>query len=179
MAKNIRAEVSKYISYLLRHNPENLDMDDYGFVDIDELHRKLKRRYSVSRQFIFEIAEKSERKRFEIVENRIRALYGHTLSIKQNLAEDKKVEVLYHGTTSDSARKILNEGLKPMKRTFVHLSPTMEIAREVGSRRTLEPVIFMIDAKTAISDGISFYRVTEKAYLCRFLPSKYIKRSQE
>ena len=65
-----------------------------------------------------------------------------------------------------------------MKRTFVHLSPTKEIAREVGSRRTLEPTILMVDAKTAISDGVSFYKVTEKAYLCRFLPSKYIKRSE-
>ena len=179
MVKNLRTEVSRYISYLLRHDPENLNLDDYGFVDIDELHRKLNQCYPISRQLIFEIAEKSERKRFEIVENRIRALYGHTISIKQNLVEDKTIEVLFHGTTSDSAHKILEEGLKPMKRTFVHLSPTIEIAREVGSRRTLKPTILMIDAKMAIRDGVSFYKATEKTYLCGFLLPKYVKVVQE
>lgn len=154
-------------------------MDDYGFVDINELHRKLRRRYPIGRQLIFKIVEKSERKRFEIIGNRIRALYGHTISIKQNLVEDKTVEVLFHGTTSDSAQKILAVGLKPMRRTFVHLSPTVEIAREVGLRRTSEPAVLIIDAKTAMRDGFLFYKVTDKVYLCGFLPPEYIKRSQE
>ena len=175
MKLHLRTEVSKYISYLLRHNPEDLDMDNYGFVDIGELRRKVMRRYTIDRRFIYEIVEKSERKRFEIVGNRIRALYGHTINIMQNLAEDKAVEVLYHGTTSDSAKKILKEGIMPMKRMFVHLSPTVEIAREVGLRRTLEPTILLIDAKTAIRSGVHFYKVTDKVYLCGYLPPKYIR----
>lgn len=179
MTTNIKTDVSKYISYLLRHNPEDLRMDNYGFADIDELHRKLMQRYSIDRQLIFEIVEKSTRKRFEIVGNKIRALYGHTISINQNLVKDEAVEILYHGTTSYSAKKILKEGLKSMKRTFVHLSPTIEIAREVGLRRTLDPTILMIDAQTAIRDGVHFYKTTDKVYLCKFLQPKYMRIIQE
>jgi putative RNA 2'-phosphotransferase len=154
-------------------------MDNYGFVDIDELHKKLGQRYSIDKQLIFEIVEKGTRKRFEIVGNKIRALYGHTIGIKQKLVEDEAVEVLYHGTTRISARKILKEGLKSMRRIFVHLSPTAEIAREVGLRRTLNPAILMIDAKTAVRDGSHFYKATDKVYLCEFLKPKYIKLVQE
>ncbi len=72
MNPNLRAKVSKYISYLLRHNSEDLEMDKYGFVDLDELHKKLRQHFHINKQFIFEITDESKRKRFEIVDNRIR-----------------------------------------------------------------------------------------------------------
>jgi len=63
-----------------------------------------------------------------------------------------------------------------MRRRWVHLSPTIEIAREVGSRRAFNPAILEVDAEAARKDGIKFYRATDKVYLCREVPPKYIKR---
>lgn len=176
MDKEMKVRVSRYMSYLLRHNPQGLRMDRYGFVDLDELIEKVKERFRVDREFILEIVEGSERRRFEVVDNKIRALYGHTIPVVLTLKEDGSVKKLFHGTTLEAALKILNEGLKPMRRMWVHLSPTIEIAREVGSRRAFNPVILEVDAEAARKDGIKFYRATDKVYLCREVPPKYIKR---
>jgi putative RNA 2'-phosphotransferase len=173
---DLKTKVSKYISYLLRHDPENLRMDKHGFVDINELLTKLRERLEVDKKLVLEIVEKSDNKRFEIVENKIRALYGHTIPVTIELDEDKTVKVLYHGTTREAASRILRVGLKPMKRTWVHLSPTVQIAREVGLRRTQQPVILEIDAEAARKDGLRFFRATSKVYVCDEVSPKYIKR---
>jgi putative RNA 2'-phosphotransferase len=175
MTQNLKIKVSRYMSYLLRHNPEDLKMDKYGFVDFDELLKKVKERFQVDKRLIFEIVEKSDKKRFEIVDDRIRALYGHTIPVELEFEEDKTVKILYHGTTPCAASKILKVGLEPMKRRMVHLSPTVEIAREVGLRRTEKPVVLKVDAEAARKNGVRFYKVTEKVYLCSRVKSQYIK----
>ena len=170
-----RVRVSKYMSYLLRHKPENLKMDEHGFVDLDDLLSKLRKRFRIDRELILEIVERSDRKRYQIVGNRIRALYGHTIPVKLELEEDKVTTVFYHGTTPDAASEILEAGLTPMKRKWVHLSPTIEIAREVGLRRTRKPVILEVNAEAARKDGLRFYRATDKVYLCPEVAPKYLK----
>jgi putative RNA 2'-phosphotransferase len=175
MRKSLQIKVSRYMSYLLRHNPESLLMDEYGFVDLDMLLEKIKQRFDVDKNFVLEIVEKSGRKRFEVIENKIRALYGHTIPVKLEFKEDKTVKVLYHGTTPSAASKILMEGLKPMKRRWVHLSPTIEVAMEVGMRRTNTPIILEIDAEAARKDGLKFFRATDKVYLCKSVPQKYVR----
>ncbi|MEM3726187.1 MAG: RNA 2'-phosphotransferase [Candidatus Bathyarchaeia archaeon] len=170
-----KIKISKYISYLLRHNPKNLNMDKSGFVSLKELLKKLNERFQVDEKLIREIIEKSDKKRFEIIGDKIRAIYGHTIPVEIQFEEDKTIKRLYHGTRAEAASEILKTGLKPMKRRWVHLSPTMEIAMEVGLRRTRKPVILEIDAEAARKDGIRFYRATDKVYLCEHLPPKYIR----
>ncbi|MEX2706441.1 MAG: RNA 2'-phosphotransferase [Candidatus Freyrarchaeum guaymaensis] len=171
----MKVKVSRYMSYLLRHNPGTLKMDEHGFVVLDELLKKLRERFEIDEKLLFEIVEESERRRFEIIGNRIRALYGHTIPVKLDFDEDTKVKVLYHGTTPYSASKILKDGLKPMKRKWVHLSPTIQIAKEVGLRRTRNPVILEINAKAARKNGVKFYKATDSVYLAKEVPPKYIK----
>ena len=99
---------------------------------MNELVSKVKESFpSVDKVFLRRLVEESERKRFEIVGNRIRALYGHTVPVYLRLEEDTQVEWLYHGTTAEAAKEILEQGLKPMKRMWVHLSPTIDIAKRV------------------------------------------------
>ena len=131
MKTPLKTAVSKYMSYLLRHNPENLKMDDEGFVGMSDLLKTLGKRYDVDECFIRDVVEKSEGRRFQIVGDKIRAIYGHTISVGIKFPIDKKVRFLYHGTTKRSASMILKEGLKPMKRRWVHLSATPEIANDV------------------------------------------------
>ncbi len=176
MENDLKVRVSKYVSYLLRHSPEDLEMNDEGFVELDNLLSKVRRRFpAVDRDLLTEIVEHAERKRFEIVENKIRALYGHTINVHINLQEDKQIVRLYHGTTPQAAKEILEKGLRPMRRRWVHLSPTEETARELGKRRTNSPVVLVIDAPEARSQGVRFFRVTDKVYVCKYVPAKYIK----
>jgi len=175
VSSELKVKISKYMSYLLRHNPENLKIDEEGFVCIDELLLKLREKYDVDKSFIIEVVNRGGRKRFEIVGNKMRALYGHSIRVEVELEEDKSVTVLYHGTTPEAASEILRNGLKPMKRRWVHLSPTKEIAIEVGRRRTTKPVVLEINARDARKRGILFFKVTDHVFVCRKVPPEYIK----
>jgi putative RNA 2'-phosphotransferase len=189
MEADLMTRVSKHMSYFLRHCPQNLKMDAEGFVNVDELLAKIRALLStrqmslVDKNLILEIVDGRNGKRFEVKEDRIRALYGHTIPVKVEFEEDTIVKLLYHGTTSDAASKILKEGVKPMKRKWVHLSPTVEVAKEIGLRRTKNPVILKIDAEAARKGGTRFYRATDKVYLCGSIPPKYVRitgrRSQQ
>ena len=173
---DVRTRISKYVSYLLRHSPEDLNMDERGFVHLDDLASKVKARYpAADRRLLTEITYKSDKKRFEIVGEKIRALYGHSIDAELDLAEDSHASVLYHGTTPEAACMILKNGLSPMGRKWVHLSPTKEIAYEVGRRRASNPTILSVDALKAREDGVRFYRATEKVYLCQHVPAKYVR----
>jgi putative RNA 2'-phosphotransferase len=177
MEEDLRIRTSKYMSYLLRHNPENLKMNRHGFVDINELLKKLRKRFPVDKELILNIAGDSERKRFEIVGGEIRALYGHTIPVELEFEEADDIAVLYHGTTPEVASEILDVGLKSMKRQWVHLSPTIELAIEVGMRRTRNPVVLEVNADAARRDGLRFYKATDKVYVCKAVPPSYLKKA--
>ena len=168
-------KVSKYVSYLLRHDSLGLVMDECGFVDLDGLVSKVKESFpSVDVGFVRRLVEEGERKRFEIVGNRIRALYGHSVPVYLRLEEDTSVEWLYHGTTAEAAKEILEHGLKPMKRMWVHLSPTKDIAVQIGKRRTSIPVILVVNCTEARKADLKFYKASDQVYLCKLVPTKHI-----
>ena len=64
----------------------------------------------------------ADKRRHEVVGDRIRALYGHSLPGKLRRETAKPPAMLFHGTSPEAAEKILREGLKPMRRQYVHLS---------------------------------------------------------
>src|SRR5204862_8022520 len=84
--------------------------------------------------------------RFEVEGERIRARYGHSLELEENPHPGMPPATLYHGTPRRYVAKVLETGLRPMKRQYVHLSPDKKTAREVGMRRDQEPAIIIIDA---------------------------------
>ena len=173
----LKVRVSKYISYLLRHNPYEMQMDKHGFVSFDELFEIVRSRFHINKKLIHEIIAGGNRRRYEIVEDRIRALYGHSIPVQLELPEDKKVKILYHGTTEEAVHQILRFGLKPMKRRWVHLSPTKEIARDVGLRRTNRPIILQINVVHARKTGVKFYKASNNVYLSRHVNPEMIKVS--
>jgi len=168
--------LSKHLSYLLRHHPEDEDLkiDKRGFADLEAVIDSLKNtKHSwASREDIEELIEKSGKKRFEIVDGKIRALYGHSIDVKVEEKAEPPV-TLYHGTSPDSLDSILGEGLKPMGRQYVHLSISVEEAEEVGRRHHPKPVILEIDSLRAWEDGIDFYKRGD-LYLSEHILTEYI-----
>lgn len=55
-------------------------------------------------------------------------------------------DILYHGTTHAAISKIQKEGLKPMRRRYVH-PKDIETALAVGKRRDDTPILLKVDAK--------------------------------
>ncbi|MHA1615986.1 MAG: RNA 2'-phosphotransferase [Candidatus Njordarchaeales archaeon] len=180
--------LSKFLSLLLRHRPDLLDlkMRKDGFVRVEELLRKVRKRPGfgwVTEEDIKFLVKNDPKQRFELkYENGelfIRARYGHSKALKINVRYNPvklgKIKYLYHGTRADVLPWILREGLKPMARKYVHLSPTPADAMEVAKRRKGKPVILQIDVEEFLKDGGKIWKATEKVYLAKEIPPKYIK----
>ena len=171
-----RVRVSKFLSYVLRHDPFKYDLrpDERGFVLVTEILKVLECRFKhfVSEE-LQDVIENDPKGRFEIKDKKIRATYGHSIKVLPASEEVAPPEVLFHGTSQEDAEKILADGLKPMDRQFVHLSLNEDDAYAVGSRHTTDPVILHIMAGEASRDGIKFYRETN-VFLAEYIPSNYI-----
>ena len=169
-------KLSKYLSYLLRHHPEEagLELDRMGFTYLDKLLQTLKdTKYSwADKDDIIFLIENSDKNRFEIQSNKIRALYGHSVAVEINDPTEPP-NILYHGTSPRSLDSILNEGLKSMNRQYVHLSRSKKEAFHVGRRHHKNPIILKIDARSAWKDGIPFYERPD-VFLTEMLPPQYI-----
>lgn len=167
--------ISKRLSYILRHNPGKfgITLEPDGWVPLSELSRKA----GISADEILEVVKHQDKRRFEVKGGKIRALYGHSvMALRYDPVEPP--EILYHGTSPESARKILREGLRPMGRAYVHLSVSPQEAFHVGRRHSENPVILRIKASEAFRDGIEFYRAGD-LYLTAFLPPTYIEKMRE
>lgn len=172
-------KLSKVVSHALRHEPKNygLILGKDGWVPLDSLLSGLKKinwLNEVKEEDISLMIELSEKKRHELKEGMIRALYGHSAEVELAYIENTPPTKLYHGTSKSSLPLIMAEGLKPMKRQYVHLSLNKNLAYEVGRRKDKEPVILKIDAEKAFTDGVKFY-FADNIWLAEFVPVKFIE----
>lgn len=172
--------LSKEISYVLRHHPEkyNLSMDNLGFVDINSLLAGLnntsKFNQVITRSDLVDMIKSLDKERFEIKDERVRALYGHTIPLLIKKVEIIPPDILYHGTTESAYQKIKIEGIKRMRRQYVHLAKEINVAISIGKRRTAEPIVLRIDAAKAYSEGVRFYDGGDDIYLVDYVDPKYI-----
>lgn len=173
--------ISKKMSYCLRHNPQKygLKLDEYGFVDLQEFLNAMNKMHhfqpKLTEMKVREIINSSDKQRFEIKNDKICALYGH--SIPQIIKRRKATppDVLYHGTAHRFLASIQKEGLLPMGRQYVHLSTDVAMAESVGKRRDNHPVILIVNAKKAHEDGVEFFVGNDEVWLCDQMPSQYLK----
>ena len=171
-----KIQISKYMSRLLRHRPGSLDMDAQGRVLFSSFLRHLQMKWPwITQEHIQEIIFSSDKKRFKMENDKIYAIYGHSLeNLTLEYPEVVPPKFLYHGTPKKNVDKIKNVGLKPMNRRYVHLSLTPEEAKKVGQRRDKSPAILKIDAEKANSEGLKFYQASPEIYLCSHVPAEYI-----
>ena len=120
------------------------------------------------------IIKTSEKKRHEISGDKIRALYGHSIPMKIEKSIGNPPDILYSKTAKRFLDSILQNGLQPMSRQYVHLSADTETATQVGKRRDNQPVILKIDTKLASLSGIAFYIGNEKVWLTDSVPPQFI-----
>ena len=153
-------------------------MDQNGFVLIHQLLSSINEEKKYSREIVEAdleyIIKTSEKKRHEISGDKIRALYGHSIPMKIEKSIGNPPDILYHGTAKRFLDSILQKGLQPMNRQYVHLSVDTETATQVGKRRDNQPVILKIDTKLASLSGIAFYIGNEKVWLADSVPPQFI-----
>ncbi|UWM83702.1 RNA 2'-phosphotransferase [Rhizobium sp. SRDI969] len=176
MKAKLETEVSKYMSYVLRHAPDaaGLTLDSEGWVSFDELEKVLASKYNVSRADIIEIVDNNPKKRFTIADGRIRANQGHSVDVDLALNQVEPPAALSHGTSLTNWQSIEREGLKKMQRHHVHLSADVETAKMVAARRKGEHLILRVDAARMFSEGHSFFVSDNGVWLAESIPVQYL-----
>lgn len=176
--------LSKEVSYALRHAPweYELELDENGWVAVYQLLNSLHQSEQwemVTPTDLDVMIEKSEKKRHEISDGKIRALYGHSVPMRIRKEEAIPPKILYHGTSPDYLESIMQKGLCPMSRQYVHLSEDIETATIVGKRKNKTPIILIVDTEKVRDHGIKFYLGNEKVWLANEIPQEFIEVREE
>ena len=174
--------VSIYISFLLRHKPDeaNLQMDKHGWVDVQQLIDGINQseKYNITRELLEKIVAEDNKGRYRFNEyfTRIKACQGHSVEwVEPELEYKEPPQHLYHGTTVESYKKMKDSGyISKMKRHAVHMQALEEKAWQSAKRWHIEAVVLKIDARNMYKDGYIFGISENEVWLVEQVPMKYI-----
>ena len=169
--------VSKYLSRHLRHQPERIGLspDPGGWVEIDALLAAAAAHgFRLTREELDHVVATNDKRRFAVEGTRIRASQGHSIDVELGLPAADPPAYLYHGTVAAALDAIRAEGLRPMNRHDVHLSPDRETATRVGARRG-RPVVLSVDAGAMHRDGHVFHVSANGVWLTKAVPPRYLR----
>lgn len=175
--KEIRRK-SKFLSLVLRHQPETIgiELDEAGWIDTDHLLSAMAQHgKDMSRETLELVVNTNDKQRFSFNEDgtRIRANQGHSLNIDLGYEAATPPEILYHGTPQQFIDVIGREGLKKMKRHHVHLHIDKKTSTNVGSRRG-KPVLLEVRAYEMHRAGFEFFVTPNDVWLTDHVPVEYI-----
>ena len=184
VTKKNEQEFSKFLSFILRHKPEEigLQIEEDGWINLGSLMIAINNHeasnWVIDMDMIEYIVANDKKKRYSFNSNKtkIRANQGHSIKdLKMNFEKvDNPPEVLYHGTSKENAELIMSSGvLKSMSRQMVHLSKDIETASNVGVRHG-KLQILKIDTKKAIQSGVEFFISENGVYLVKELSTDFI-----
>lgn len=170
--------ISRFLSLVLRHKPEEIgiDLDANGWTSVQALLEALK---ASGRSITFEQLETvvatddKGRYAFNADKSMVRASQGHSISVDLNYTPMVPPPLLYHGTVDRFLKSIREAGLVKRQRHHVHLSPDVKTARVVGSRRG-RPVILEIAAGKMHTDGHTFFLSENGVWLTDQVPVQFI-----
>ena len=174
MNENDLIKKSKFLSLILRHKPEEIDieLDKNGWTSVADLLYAT--HWSISD--LDEVVEKNNKKRFEYNDNKtmIRACQGHSVNVDLNLPPSNPPSILYHGTSTRFLKSIFKNGIIAKGRNLVHLSEDFDTAIQVGSRHG-HPIVLLIMASDMDKDGYTFCLSNNGVWLTKEVPVKYFK----
>ena len=178
MDEKSRTAVSKFLSFVLRHEPAavGIALDSGGWVEVGVLLDACAQHgHSLSRADLDEVVVTSPKQRFALSEDghRIRANQGHSTAVNLGYAPAEPPDVLFHGTVERHLSAIREKGLLRMERHDVHLSPDEATARIVGARQG-KPIILRIDARAMREAGHVFFVTPNGVWLTDSVPSSYL-----
>lgn len=178
MTKQEEIKTSKFLSLVLRHQPETIGitLDEQGWVATEELIDKCNRKGTkLDFEKLQTIVKNCEKQRFAFNEDlsRIRANQGHSVQMSLGYTPQQPPATLYHGTASRNLESIRQKGLEKGNRHEVHLSIKHETAIQVGERHG-KPVVLTIQSEKMHRNGILFYLSDNGVWLTDHVPPQYI-----
>ena len=126
MNEKRKTEISKFLSFVLRHRPESIGLisEEDGWVSVSKLLKSCAAAEKVlTLDELRKVVETSDKKRFSFnkTDEKIRANQGQSVLVKMNFEKKIPPLILYHGTAERNIEAILESGLKKMNRHVVNL----------------------------------------------------------
>lgn len=181
--KKSLTKYSKFLSLILRHKPEEIDiiLDKNGWADVEQLIQGFNRKgYKFNFEMLEEIVNTNDKNRFCFSEDfsKIRANQGHSKHVDLGLTPKVPPDKLYHGTATRFWPSICINGLIRASRQYVHLSQDRQTASKVGIRHG-KLLILSIDSKSMHDQGLSFYLSKNSVWLTDHVPVEFISICNE
>lgn len=177
MQNSLTERITRSLAYMLRHQPEefDLELDDYGFAELEDVVCALNERLGepIREQDVVDALSTGDRPRYEIVDSRVRALYGHSIPIDPG-EPTQPPDRLFIGVSANDAGRALKNGLQGGRRTFLHLAKTAEEAEEAGKRLGGDWSVITVRAREAWEEGINFFD-RKALYLSEFIPTEFLE----
>jgi putative RNA 2'-phosphotransferase len=167
---------SKFLAKYLRHDPAaiGLSVDAGGWVGVRDLLAACERAgMPMTRAELEHVVATNDKQRFVLDGDRIRANQGHSIAVELGLSAAEPPALLYHGTVARFLTQIRRDGLRPMRRHDVHLSPDVETARRVGARRG-KPVVLTVRSGAMHHAGHEFRQSANGVWLTKSVPASFL-----
>ena len=183
MARKNDSSLSRYISLILRHQPElaGITLDIHGWAKVSDLIDGINRTRRIDLQTLREIVATDSKGRYSFSDDGeyIRANQGHSVEVDVGLEEQEPPEILYHGTCADSVPSIREQGLLPMTRLYVHLSADTHTAFNTGRRKGdhKHPYVFRVMAGEMFRDGHKFFISANGVWQVKHVPPQYLEEA--
>jgi len=179
MTEKETIKTSKFLSLILRHEPERvgLKLSEAGWVSVEDLLQAVNRNsVSLTLEQLKQIVATSDKKRFALSDDgqRIRASQGHSIEVDLQYPPQTPPEFLYHGTATRFLDSIRKDGLQKMERHDVHLSAETKVTLQVGGRHG-KPVLLTIRAGDMHRAGFVFRCSANGVWLVDHVPTQFIE----
>lgn len=178
MTDKEKNNISKFLSLVLRHKPEEIGLilDDEGWASVNELIEKINNTgLALAFEDLKEVVETNDKKRFVFSNDfsMMRANQGHSIDVDLKLEPVTPPTILYHGTAEKNIASILKKGILKQDRNYVHLSTDIDTATKVGMRYG-KPVIIEVAALEMSKNGYLFYLSENNVWLTDFIDNEFI-----
>lgn len=175
---NNNKNLSKFLAYVLRHNPSSIGikLDGQGWADVGELIDGInKTGRFIDIALLQKVVQDDEKGRYSFSKDmtKISANQGHSIDVNVDFEQRIPPDYLFHGTAEKYLKRIKQNGILKMSRRYVQLSENAETAFKVGSRHGV-PVVLKIDANRMLADGYIFYISANSVWQSQDIPWEYV-----
>lgn len=175
-------QLSKFMSLVLRHEPERIGiaLDAEGWADLQEFAAAIADRFAgAGLAEVLEVVRTDGKRRYVIEEGRIRASQGHSIDVDTLGPAREPPPLLYHGTTALAWEAIQAYGaIVSMSRKHVHLSTDLATASAVANRRRGPHVILQIDSARMHREACEFFCSENGVWLTEKVAAHYLSPLQ-
>lgn len=176
---NSHQQLSKFLSLILRHQPEKIDLqlNAQGWVSVEHLLKQMAEHgQPIDLATLQEIVAHSDKQRFAFNSDysMIRANQGHSIEVDLAYEVQTPPDSLYHGSAIQFRESILKHGLVKGQRHHVHLSADTETASKVGQRHG-KLDLYRVFAQKMHQADFKFYCSSNGVWLVDAVPVEYLE----